>query len=165
MKRLAVHVLPQSWGIPSPQPFAYPATVRVALPRAWADKVAAYGVEGIVLLAPAGWTEDKSVTYIATDGGEQALMHATGTSAIVGQLHYESTEMAQVLCRSATFPGCETTGVRPEMSGLPAPTARSGLVERLVGSQLAEYRLSSGQQVDDGLQVNGVAHTTISPGQ
>ena len=81
----------------------YPQTVTVRLPRIWADKVAAYGVVGTVLLAPAGWTQSKRVTYVAEDGGTEALLHATGSSAVAGQLNYESEDTGPAVWAAAPY--------------------------------------------------------------
>ena len=160
---LPVHVLHTAWGItPAGWSLLYPASVTVQLPRTWADKVAAYGVVGMVLLAPAGWTESNAL--IGADGGRSAWLHATGTSPIVGQLTYEGYWSGNALWAAAPyFPWVRAQWNRLYSGSESPPAARPGLVEHLVGNQLAEYSLTSGPQVDDGLQVNGVAHMT-APG-
>lgn len=161
---LPVHVLHTAWGITPAPSLLYPASVTVQLPRAWADKVAAYGVVGMVLLAPAGWTESNAL--IGADASQGARLHATGTSAIAGQLTYEGYWSGPALWAAAPyFPWVRAEWNQSGYSGSESPpAARSGLVEHLVGNQLAEYSLTSGPQVDDGLQVNGVAHMT-APGK
>jgi len=159
---LPVHVLRTEQGVPNSPPI-YPASVTVQLPRAWADKVAAYGVVGMVLLAPAGWTESNA--GIGADGGRSACLHATGTSAIVGQLTYENYWNGPALWAAAPyFPWVRAQWNQWYSGSESPPAAQSGLAEHLVGDQLAEYSLTSGPQVDDGLRVNGVAHMT-APGK
>lgn len=161
---LPVHVIKKiSWGIAPAPALLYPATVTVRLPSAWADKVTAYGVDGAVLLAPSGWTGSG---IMCTDGGKVATLHASGDSAVAGQLNFEHRGNGPAVDSAAPyFPGARDYWAQffGPNSG-PPPTARPGLVERVVGNKLAEYHLTSGSLVDDGLQVNGVARTTVVRG-
>jgi predicted nucleic acid-binding Zn ribbon protein len=49
---LPVHVLPTEEGSQGAQPPSYPATVEAKVPREWLHQIEAYGVAGVVLLAP-----------------------------------------------------------------------------------------------------------------
>jgi putative ABC transport system ATP-binding protein len=164
---LPVHVLPTQFGIDGQPAPTYPARVMVSIPRTWAGQLAAYGVVGVVLLDPSGWTEQGNSALIAADGSSGATLQAAGSSMVQGRLNYvkEATGPGGYAAADAAayFPWVRskwaTWGFATSL-----PTARAGLVEHLVNDQLAEYSLTSGPEVDDGLQVNGIAHVTIFSG-
>jgi len=161
-ERLPVHVLPTEVVAASP---TYPLTVTVRLPRRWVHALGAYGVAGAVLLAPAGWRDAKAL--IGQDGSRRASLQATNGSAILGQVNCESeqgTDVGYVWQTAAEyFPWLrgEWSSAYGNSASPPAPLP--GLVERPEGTQLTRYSLRSGAEVNSGLQVNGVARTTLKP--
>jgi hypothetical protein len=159
---LPVHVLKTSWGIVPAPSLHYPATVTIRLPSDWDNKVAAYGVDGAVLLAPAGWTE--GYAGIGADGNQSAMLHATSASAIQGQLVYEDDDMGVAVTSAAPyFPWVRDEYVK-QGHGFGSPVAvEPGLVEHLTNDEFVQYRLTSGPQVGIGLQVAGAARMTLAP--
>jgi hypothetical protein len=108
----------------------------------------------VVLIAPAGWYGSGG---IGADGSESATMHATGTSAIRGQLTYEMDGAGPATYAAAAyFPWVRKGWSQWGYSGS-SPSARGGLVEHFSSTHLARYTAASGPEVDHGLQVNGVA--------
>jgi hypothetical protein len=159
---LTVHVLPTETVAASP---TYPTTVVVRLPRKWLKALGAYGVAGAVLLAPAGWTDGNAL--IGQDGSSRATLHAIGGSAISGQVDYESEQETNVgyIWQTAAeyFPWLRSDWSSSGADSTSPPAPLPGLVERPQGSQLVRYSIRSGAQVDAGLQVSGVAQTTLTP--
>lgn len=158
---LTVNVLPTEAVAATP---TYPTTVAVRLPRKWAHSLGAYGVAGTVLLAPVEWMSKNAV--IGQDGSRRACLRATG-SAMSGQLDYESERESNVayIWQTAAeyFPWLRNDWSSTSGNSALPPTPLPGLVEQPVGDQLVRYSMKSGALVTAGLQVNGVAQTTLTP--
>lgn len=161
---LPVRVLHSELGIPGQEP-RYPRKIKVRIPRRWVGEVGAYGVAGVVLLAPSGWTAGDAL--IAADGSATASLHSRslGSPGIHGRLEFEQTS-ACVGCSwdeaGQYFPWVRNhwsqTGY--DASG-PVPLERPGLSEHAIGSGLIAYSVHSGAEVDLGFRVDGVAHTWL----
>ena len=167
---LPVHVLPTGQDVAWSAPF-YPRSVTVRLPRKWAGQVAAYGVAGAVLLAPARWT-GQGIGQPERLGSMSAAMHNSVSAAIRGQLRYLDVPDERAFSYAASyFPWVRRDWPHIRQLVLkfggftePLPATISGLTEHLVGNQVAIYSVASGPEVDRGLQVNGVVRTTLAPG-
>jgi hypothetical protein len=159
---LPVHVLPTEVAATSP---TYPSAVTVRLPRNWLHALSAYGVAGTVLLAPAGWTVENAL--IGQDGSCRATLRATSGSAISGQVDYESEQVGNVayIWQTAAeyFPWVRSDWSSTGGASASPPAPLPGLVEQPEGTQVVRYSVRSGDEVDSGLQVNGVARTTLRP--
>ena len=94
------------------------------------------------------------------------MLHATKASSVTGRIVYQGNGTGIALLDAAPyFPWLRQQWDRnPYAGGSLPPSAMPGLIEHFASDQLADYQLTSGQLVSDGLQVNGVAHTTASPG-
>ena len=86
---LPVHKLATQLGVAGPGP-AYPAHVTVQAPVGAAKELAAYGIAGVVLLAPRGWTA--SGAFIGADGAQRATLCPGAASSVL------------FLCRGILFP-------------------------------------------------------------
>jgi len=160
---LLVRVLNTAFGIDGTH-LNYPSTVSVSVPQAWAGQVAAYGVAGVVILAPIGWTESDAL--VGADGSSRVTLHSTSSSAIQGKISFMQTSasVGDTWDESAQY----FSWVREQWSEYdqtdPTPALRTGLKEIFKGQQLVTYSVSGGSEPGSGLEVNGVAHTNIVPG-
>ena len=158
-------MLPTEQGTLSAQPPTYPTIVTAQVPREWLHRVTAYGVDGTVLLGPAGWIETDAV--IGADGSRRATLKGSGALATAGQLGYESeqgTDVAYIWQTAAEyFPWVRSDWSSTGGDSASPPAPLSGLVEQPEGTQVVRYSVRSGDEADNGLQVNGVARTTMRP--
>ncbi len=158
---LAVHVLPTTLGTSGPRP-SYPSHVSARVPEAWKGKLAAYGVAGVVLLAPAGWREGSAL--IAADGSRAATLHASSSATVPGRLDYENSGRGagnSWADAAPYFPAVRAQWARSGLAG-PPPARRPGLVERFAGEHLAWYTVQA-SAAGQHQRVDGVARTSLPP--
>jgi hypothetical protein len=160
---LGVHVLPTEQGISDATPPSYPSTVTVRVPRSWEQDLAAYGVAGVVLLAPKGWVEKSAL--IAADGGTGATLEASKSAAIPGQFAYETSGggWGNTWSDAAPYFPWVRQDWKKSNLGFSCPGRPAGLVEQFKGTQQADYSLSRGAEARKGLRVTGVAQTSLTP--
>lgn len=154
---LPVHVLATSQGVQGNPAPIYPATITVRVPSPWIGQVAAYGVAGVVLLAPAGWY---GTGLLAADGSYGATLHAASASAIPGQMTFEVDENGPAIGAAAAYFPWVQSGWSQWGTGGPAPTTRGDIDEHFVSTHLARYAVTAGPQVNQGLHVNGAVRVT-----
>jgi hypothetical protein len=165
---LPVRVLDTASG-GDPLQFDYPTRISAPIPAEWAQQVAAYGVAGIVILAPKGWTA--SDAGIGANGTSGLMLQSTGSSAIAGTLEYEQTAGRVVAGwdRAAQYfswvhDQWRDSGLPDELSdsGLPndPPDLRPGMVATIISRQLIKYRIAPNDNAGEG-EVNGIARTGI----
>ena len=163
---LPVRVLHSELGIPGQGP-SYPTKIKVRIPGKWVGEVGAYGVAGVVLLAPSGWTASDAL--IAADGSSGATLHSRslGSPGIHGRLEFEQTS-ACVGCSwddaGQYFPWVRNHWSQTGYASSPVPLERPGLSEHSIGPRLIAYSVHSGAEVDLGFKVDGVAHTWLKLG-
>ena len=158
---LSVNVLPTSQGIDGSTEM-YPASVTVRVPSTWAHHVAAYGVAGVVLVAPAGWYGSGGV---GADDSASATLHSVAASKIRGQLDYQMEGSGSggfaAQAAAAYFPWVRDNWAAWGYATSP-PVANADLAEHFVSKHLTWYTVTKGPQVKAGFQMNGVARATLS---
>ena len=156
---LTVHVLPTTLGTSGPGP-SYPPRVSARVPKAWKGKLAAYGVAGVVLLAPAGWREGRAL--IAADGSRAATLRAGRAATVPGRLDYENSGGGSANTwkdAAPYFPWVRAQWARSHLAG-PPPARRPGLVERFVGDHLVWYTVRA-SAAGQHRRVDGVTRTSL----
>ena len=144
-------------------PPTYPATVKVRMPHSLVHELAAYGVDGVVLLAPVGWTE-KSASIAWADGGSAATLEAGPDAAMPGQLDYEDDpDCFDSWSKGALYFPWVRRNWPKESMGFSCPKAPVGLTEHFDGSQLVRYSLRGSSKSSGDLEVSGLAQTALSP--
>jgi hypothetical protein len=163
---LTVQVLKSELGVSENVP-KYPSKVRVRISSVWAHKVTAYGVAGVVLLAPSGWKASEAL--IGANGSASASLHGAGLASrvIPGRLEYEETSASGW----SSWQGAAQyfNSVLNDWSSSPyandaPPMLRPGLKVHYIGDRLIAYSVHSGAEVDLGFRVDGAAHTLLPEG-
>jgi hypothetical protein len=153
---LGVVALPTTFGVPG-APNSYPATIRASVPPSLSGEVAAYGVAGTVVVAPAGWTGSGEV---GADGSVVFTLLPTGASPGDGAEMVYQFDGACAGCTwgdaSAFFPA--VADALPSSGLGPASSPAAGLQTELLAPGLIGYRLPDAQP---GLEMNGVAYTNL----
>ncbi|HUY56641.1 MAG TPA: DUF4850 domain-containing protein [Candidatus Micrarchaeaceae archaeon] len=153
---LAVATLPTTFGVPGAAT-SYPASLRVSLPASLSEQVAAYGVAGTVVLAPAGWTGSGAV---GADGSAAFTLYPTGSAPGVGAEIVYQFDGACAGCTwgdaSAYFPA--VAQALPSTGTGTAASPPAGLQTESLASGLIGYSLPDSAA---GLQLNGVAYTNL----
>ena len=138
----------------------YPSTVTVSVPPAFVGRVEAYGVAGVVVLAPSGWTGSGTVFGDTSVGF--TLYPANGPSSGGAQMVF-LYDGGCVGCSwsdaSVYFPAVARAIAGAGQGAAEQPPA--GLSSDTLGPGLIAYSLPD---PEPGLQINGVAFTTL-PGQ
>lgn len=157
---LPVTQLPTENAAGSGSPIDYPASTTFTVPRALASQVAAYGVAGVVVLGPSGWTGTDGLVGADTSAGF-TLYPAVGSSSGGPQMTF-LYDGGCVGCSwsdaAAYFP---TVAASPLGQGVVFSTPVPGLVTDNLGPGLIAYSRPASVPT---LQTNGVALTTL-PGQ
>ena len=141
--------------VSSPPTLLYPDRIIVPVPGPCLDRIAAYGMDGCVFLAPADWTASDAA--ISADGGSSATLKATYSAAIAGQLDYEAHPNEPGVYEAAPYMPWVRAHWSHLAAGGPKPAAAPGLVEHPVRNTFVWYRRTSGLEVKRGLEVVGVA--------
>jgi hypothetical protein len=143
-----------------PQTLHYPARVRMRVPAQWARVLSAYGVDGVVLIAPTRWTGEGSM---GVDGGASATLHpAVAASTAIGHLTYLGIPACYgcAVDESARYFTWARTSYSSLIgaSNLPIPAPRPLLHKVTLAHSLLAYQAPN---TLDGLEVNGVAFSTV----
>jgi hypothetical protein len=141
--------------------YAYPPSIDATIPKRWVDKVAAYGVAGVIVIAPSEWT--------TADGYYCVDLKSTDLSSIPGTLHCDQTAgrvVAAWMRAAEYFPWVhdqwKDRGLPSELRdvGMPddPPELRPGMAITMTNQHLMRYRIAP---TGDQGEVNGVARTGI----
>lgn len=155
---LPITILHTSQALPQMN-IGYPAYVHVRVPTQWAHALSAYGVDGVVLVAPTGWTGEGSM---GADGSARATLHSLAGSPSAGWLTYTRIPVCYgcALSESARYFSWvrETWSSLSNSTSVPIPPARPILQEVPLTHSTLAY-LAPGTA--DGLEVNGVAYSVV----
>ncbi|HVC35369.1 MAG TPA: plastocyanin/azurin family copper-binding protein [Chloroflexota bacterium] len=149
---LPVHLLVTSCALAGCS-FAYPSSVAVQVPPAYAGALGAYGAAGIVVVGPAGWT---GVGSVGVQGNTFVSLYPVGSSRTRGPRVEVTTEStgAAMLNAASYF---EQARLDEQHEGNPVPPPPAGMTETFIDPELVAYRLPN---TPDGLGIDGVAYFT-----
>ncbi len=157
---LTVNQLPTEYGIPTTE--SYPNSVTITVPLGYANRIAAYGVAGTVVVGPAGWTGTTGM--VGADGSAGFTLYPTGSSSGAGP---SAGDPQMVFQYDGGCAGCSWTDASayfPDVAqaiggqSLPSASPPPGFSSDALGTGLIAYSFSDPLP---GFQTNGVAFTNL----
>jgi len=140
--------------------YSYPSTVDTSAPKAYEDKLGAYGAAEKVIVGPKGWTGEG---FIAADGSGFIGLYPFNGSTKQGSRITVTVHPACVGCALGAaapfFPEAKSQFEKDFPGPVEIP---SGLKIQPITKKLIGYSLSN---TPDGLEVNGVAYFEMNSGQ
>lgn len=163
---LPITVLRTGYGIYGPDgkpPVpSYPPTVTVIGDNSLVNKVAAYGVDEKILIAPRGWVGEGNV---GADGGASATLYPSGANPKTSDRIIYDEVPACVSCAwgeaARYFPNA-LAEYEKNYPGIAVMAPPLGLSVQRVSDTLVRYSLAD---TSDGLSTNGVAYYKMENGQ
>jgi|GEM_PF-4965611 len=130
--------------------FAYPSSIAVYLPPSASDQLAAYGVAGMLVVGPGGWTGSGK---IGAQGNSFASLHPIETSGPPGPRVAVAVEgTGTAITDAASY--FASAQVADQRAGQSMPAVPAGIRETTIQPGIIAYRLPD---TSVGLGIDGVA--------
>lgn len=140
----------------------YASHVTVRVPASVAKQLAAYGVAGVVLVGPRGWTAVPGESGVGASGAGVTL-EAGPSSALQGNIGYTMIGGVDNVWRAGAsyFPWVRSHWSQSGLSGS-VPRARRHLTKRFISDRVVTYT-ARGPEITAGFSVKGVACVSSLP--